>query len=408
MLAISVMRRLVASASGCGKRRRQPGGRPVRWWFAGCYSRRMALGKSTRAVGPDPAAVQDRSRGALLGLAVGDALGATHEFQRLNAPPFPQLCDGLLRDMKGGGPFHLKPGQVTDDTQMATCLAASLRDLRKFDPEDVAKRYVAWRAAAFDVGGLTGAVLDLIKARQPVATAARDYWIRTGKKSAGNGSLMRTAPIGVFFAKDDQARARASLEDSAITHWDPRCQLACAALNGAIAKAITSMKPPTADTLAEGARSAISIAGALLGQMDSERVREVLDAAQTVRADLNLAREQDPQALRPGAPPPPPRGLRPGRVPAGVLGGVPRAVLRGGAGRRGEPRGRLGHQRRDRRGAARGAPRRGADPRALAEVGDGGAQRRRGGRLLGAVPPAPHAPARRHLTEGFDSPPPVP
>jgi ADP-ribosylglycohydrolase len=258
----------------------------------------MALRKPRKA-GLDPGAALDRARGALLGLAVGDALGATNAYRRIPAAGFPQLNDGMVRDLQGGGPHSVKPGQVTDDTQMATCLASSLRELQKLDVEDVARRYVAWRAAAFDVGEQTAAVLDLIKDRQPADTAGRDYWIRAGKRPAGGGSLARTAPIGVFFAKDDAARAQASLADSAITHFDPRCQLACVALNGAIAKAIGSIKPPTPRDLVDGAQSAISVAGSLLGQVMRDHVRDVFDATAVVRADLDAAQQSDPQLYGP-------------------------------------------------------------------------------------------------------------
>ena len=75
--------------------------------------------------------------GALLGLAAGDALGTTLEFKKKGsfAP---------IDDMVGGGPFGLKPGQWTDDTSMALCLAESLADLKSFDPRDQMARYVRW------------------------------------------------------------------------------------------------------------------------------------------------------------------------------------------------------------------------------------------------------------------------
>jgi ADP-ribosylglycohydrolase len=81
----------------------------------------------------------DRSRfhGALLGLAVGDALGTTLEFER---PGDFEPID----DMVGGGPFKLEPGQWTDDTSMALCLAASLVKTGGFDPRDQMERYVRW------------------------------------------------------------------------------------------------------------------------------------------------------------------------------------------------------------------------------------------------------------------------
>ena len=78
-----------------------------------------------------------RYRGALLGLAAGDALGTTLEFK---APGTFQP----INDMVGGGPFELKVGQWTDDTSMALCLAESLVKRRRFDPFDQLERYVRW------------------------------------------------------------------------------------------------------------------------------------------------------------------------------------------------------------------------------------------------------------------------
>src|SRR3954471_1706364 len=81
--------------------------------------------------------LQDRLRGALMGLAVGDALGATLEFK---APG----TFSPIHDMLGGGPFGLKAGEWTDDTSMALCLAASLAECRGSNPLDQMKRYVRW------------------------------------------------------------------------------------------------------------------------------------------------------------------------------------------------------------------------------------------------------------------------
>ena len=137
----------------------------------------------------------DRARGSLLGLAVGDALGTTLEFSHPEAPAFPTLSAGPHKEITGGGPFGVKPGQVTDDTHMACCLAASLHELGEFDPADVATRYTKWMACAFDVGGQTRSSLTAIIRGARPEEAGRQVWIRSGHHVAGNGSLMRTAPM---------------------------------------------------------------------------------------------------------------------------------------------------------------------------------------------------------------------
>jgi len=98
----------------------------------------------------------ERFRGALLGMASGDAVGTTVEFK-------PRGTFAPVTDMVGGGPFNLKPGEWTDDTSMGLCLAASLVACRKFDATDQMYRYLKWRdegyfsstGRCFDIGGTT-------------------------------------------------------------------------------------------------------------------------------------------------------------------------------------------------------------------------------------------------------------
>src|SRR5206468_9130269 len=104
-----------------------------------------------------PLEPKNRYRGSLLGLAVGDALGTTLEFQ---SPGTFEPID----DIKGGGPFHLEPGEWTDDTSMALCLAESLVKSRGFDPLDQMRRYCRWKnegylssnGRCFDIGATVG------------------------------------------------------------------------------------------------------------------------------------------------------------------------------------------------------------------------------------------------------------
>jgi ADP-ribosylglycohydrolase len=214
------------------------------------------------------------------------------------APDFPTLIDGPLRDMVGGGPHRVQPGQVTDDTQMAACLAASLVAVEAFSPEDVSQRYRAWKPHAFDIGTQTAQVLDAMPG-MGWERAAREHWLQTGRKPAGNGSLMRTAPIGVYFADDAEARLRASLGDSALTHFDPRCQLACAALNGAIAQAVTATGVLKPDALVSAAERATSLGAATLAKREPTIVAEIQEAARCVREDLAFAKKTDPELYGP-------------------------------------------------------------------------------------------------------------
>ena len=244
-------------------------------------------------------AKHDRARGALLGLAVGDSAGVHNEFRRLAAPPFPRLARGPVTGPVGGGPFHLASGQISDDTQMACCLALSLSGKGRFDLTDVAARYVAWTDVAFDIGNQTRAALSLVKRASP-EDAGKRVWISSKQSAAGNGSLMRCAPIGVFFAEDPEQRRLASLADSALTHFDPRCQLACAALNAAISTAIVWKGQPTADALvAAGDREVDAAAEMLVHRVYQDDIPLVVRAAAELHHDLRAARDDDPKLYGP-------------------------------------------------------------------------------------------------------------
>ncbi len=241
----------------------------------------------------------DHARGALLGLAVGDALGTTLEFTRPDAPPLPTLLRGPHTEIVGGGPFGLRPGQVTDDTQQAVLLATSLRERGGIDSADLARRYVAWGEVAFDQGSQTRAVLARLAGGEAPSTAGRSVWVASGRRAAGNGSLMRTAPIGVRLAHDEAARIAASLDDSAITHFDPRCQLACAAFNAAIAAACARGAAPEA--MAVAARADL-MAGADLLAARLPLERDVVHVAMAdLATDLDAAASDAPAMYRPEA-----------------------------------------------------------------------------------------------------------
>ncbi|MFL5322094.1 MAG: ADP-ribosylglycohydrolase family protein, partial [Myxococcaceae bacterium] len=253
--------------------------------------------KPKPGAGPSAETILDRKRGALMGLAVGDALGATHEFKQVMAPGFPTLMEGH-KEIVGGGPFGVKPGQVTDDTQMAICLATSLRTAKAFSAEDVIARYRSWASVAFDIGAQTKEVLTHQLQNWPY-DASKAVWLKSQKRAAGNGSLMRTAPIGVFFSKETDARAKASVDDAALTHYDPRCQLACVAFNSAIAHSIHRSEKLTHQQLLGSVSSEIGIGANHFGKRDREFVRDTQDAIEALRKDLKIAGEDDPKLYGP-------------------------------------------------------------------------------------------------------------
>lgn len=175
----------------------------------------------------------DRYKGCLLGLAVGDAVGTTLEFRS------PGSFEPL-HDMVGGGPFQLEPGQWTDDTSMALCLAESLIECHGFNAIDQLERYVRWRddghlsstGTCFDIGGtVTRALSKFERSREPYC-GSTDPW------SAGNGSLMRLAPVPLFYTSNPPEAISRSGESSLTTHGAPTAVDACRYFGGLLVGAV--------------------------------------------------------------------------------------------------------------------------------------------------------------------------
>jgi len=231
-----------------------------------------------------------RKRGALLGMAVGDALGTTYEFEQLDQAAYPALASGPAMDVVGGGPFGLAAGQITDDTQMAVCLARSLTHATPIDRADLAARYVAWAQHAFDIGNQTRSAIRAMRDGADLASVGRTVWRESGRSAAGNGSLMRTTPIAVAFASaSPELIVEEALVDSLLTHADPRCALACAAFDVAIARAING---GDADAMHAAAREALPLAAARLSEAWSDSDHDLLEiarAAALLRGDLEVA-----------------------------------------------------------------------------------------------------------------------
>jgi ADP-ribosyl-[dinitrogen reductase] hydrolase len=203
----------------------------------------------------------DRHRGCLLGLACGDAVGTTVEFS-------PRGSFAPLTDMVGGGPFGLAPGEWTDDTSMALCLGASLLHCSGFDARDQMSRYCNWRnvgymssnGRCFDIGITVSSALSRYLADGNPVAGSPD------PRSAGNGALMRLAPIPMYFMADAQATWHYAGESTRTTHGAAQA-IACSqlfawmlreALTGAPREAILAPRCPYALTdastaaLAEG------------------------------------------------------------------------------------------------------------------------------------------------------------
>lgn len=174
----------------------------------------------------------DRSRGALLGLACGDAIGTTVEFM-------PRGSFAPMTDMVGGGPFNLLAGQWTDDTSMALCLASSLVEFG-FDQHDQIRRYVRWHeqgylsstGECFDIGNAT---YDALKAFK---RTGNPFAGSTDPDTAGNGSIMRLAPIPIHYLDTPNLALHLCEEQSKTTHQAPECLMACRLLGEVLIRAL--------------------------------------------------------------------------------------------------------------------------------------------------------------------------
>lgn len=174
----------------------------------------------------------DRYRGCLLGLACGDALGGPLEFRSRGeiAHDYP---DGL-REFIGGGWLSLAPGEITDDTQMTLALARALADT-SFRMERVVEEFLAWyRSEPKDIGRTTRQALSRLAAGEWWETAGEAAVAANPGGAAGNGSVMRCAPVALRYRRDPEALQRVSLDTARITHADPRSAWGAVAVNQAI------------------------------------------------------------------------------------------------------------------------------------------------------------------------------
>src|SRR5437667_8917555 len=169
----------------------------------------------------------------MMDLASGDDVCTTFEFNaRGSFKP--------LTGMVGGGPFNLRPGQWTDDTSMALCLGTSLVECGAFDAHDQMRRYCRWQedgflsstGECFDIGRTVAAALDRFRENGEPFAGSKD------PQSAGNGSLMRLAPVPMFYFPNLDEAERFGAESSRTTHAAAECVDACRLFARVICRAV--------------------------------------------------------------------------------------------------------------------------------------------------------------------------
>lgn len=196
------------------------GSRSVWSWVIGYLNYRMSvnsdIGKSQaylNGIGQNSSNYASKFRGAMIGLALGDAMGSTLEFSRRDTLP-------LVTDLIGGGPFGLKPGEWTDDTSMALCVAHSLTRCEYFSPQDQMDLFLLWwKKGIFSVNGYCFDIGNtVVNALTNYLSTGDGYSGSKDPRTAGNGSLMRLAPMALFYFSDPNQCVERCSSSSKTTH----------------------------------------------------------------------------------------------------------------------------------------------------------------------------------------------
>ncbi len=185
---------------------------------------------------------EEQFAGCMLGLACGDALGATVEFLSRDEI---RTRYGQLRDIIGGGWLRLAPGEVTDDTQMTTCIAESIVATGTVNGDDIARRFVDWlHSEPKDIGTTTRRALMYLDRGLSWQEAGERTYREAGGQGIGNAGVMRCAPVGLFRCNDLDRLIADTRLSSAITHADPLAQWAAVAVNVALRELLLNGQQP--------------------------------------------------------------------------------------------------------------------------------------------------------------------
>lgn len=165
--------------------------------------------------------IRDRARAAFIGMAIGDALGATVEFMTAS-----EIASkyGIFREISGGGWLRLKPGQVTDDTQMALCIARAIISSQTWSLEAIAGNFAAWlKSRPVDCGDTCRKGIRAYMLHGTLETPPNEW-------DAGNGAVMRMLPVALYSLPDRELLRKYALEQAHLTHNNPVSDAACLCL----------------------------------------------------------------------------------------------------------------------------------------------------------------------------------
>jgi ADP-ribosyl-[dinitrogen reductase] hydrolase len=187
--------------------------------------------------------IRDRGRAAFIGMAVGDALGATVEF--LTASEIAAKY-GTFREIVGGGWLRLKPGQVTDDTEMALCIARAIVSSQTWSREAIADNFAAWlKSRPVDCG-------DTCRKGIRAYMLHGTLEVPLNRWDGGNGAAMRMLPAALFSLPDEQLLNKYALEQAHLTHNSPVSDAACICLGQMLHLAVCGAEKSRLRRLADG------------------------------------------------------------------------------------------------------------------------------------------------------------
>jgi len=173
--------------------------------------------------------VRDRARAAFLGLALGDALGATVEFL---TPSEIRASHGVHRELVGGGWLYLKPGRVTDDTEMSLCIAQAISEQGGWSLRAIADRFSAWLRGRPTDAGNTCRIGIRNYINQGTLQVQQSDW------HAGNGAAMRMAPVALYTLGDPALLEQLATEQAHVTHNHPLSDIACVLIGRLLHRAV--------------------------------------------------------------------------------------------------------------------------------------------------------------------------
>lgn len=173
--------------------------------------------------------MENKCKGTLLGLAVGDALGGPLEFMSVSQL---QIKHGTVNSMIGGGWLNLRPGQYTEDTILMIAVAESLLEHKQLNLDDVASRWLSWyRTNPKDGGTITKAVLAAWQDGVKKEDAARKIHEEIAFQNDNNDAITRAIPLAILYFQDIDKLMQETMRLASLTHYDKKAASAAVAVN---------------------------------------------------------------------------------------------------------------------------------------------------------------------------------